>query len=146
MITLGLDKKKTFFTYSDSINCEKKQLLWLDHVEKRLKVKKNVIEDLLFCDAKVDVVIIRMRAVVNDSIHIQIQVVEFWNLKKKMKWKKMTFMIFWVSFKRCVMFGMDENLNHTESYYKIFYKMLLKLSKLSSIFYIIVYLILPHKF
>ena len=42
--------------------------------------KATHIKDYVLCDPKVWVFIIRMRAVVDDSVHVQVKVVELWDL------------------------------------------------------------------
>ena len=52
---------------------------------------KNVAKNLLLGDSKVRIVVVRMGAGVNDSVHIQVQIVElrdlvlFYNLKTFLK-------------------------------------------------------------
>lgn len=46
-----------------------------------LDVLEDIVEDLLFGNAESDVIVVRMRAVVNDSIHVQVQIVELGNLE-----------------------------------------------------------------
>ena len=43
---------------------------------------EDVREDFLLADAKVHVVVVRMRADVNDAVHVEIEIVENGNLKK----------------------------------------------------------------
>lgn len=70
-------------TYSDSIDRQEKQFKRLDHVKDCLQVKENVLEDLLLCDAEMNIIVVRMRAIVDDSIHIQVKIIELGNLKTK---------------------------------------------------------------
>ena len=62
-------------------------LLRSDDAKKALDVMKNVAKNLLLGDSKVRIVVVRMGAGVNDSVHIQVQIVElrdlvlFYNLK-----------------------------------------------------------------
>ena len=44
-------------------------------------IVENIFEDLFFCYSEVRVIIIGMRAIMNDSVHIQIQVIKFWDLQ-----------------------------------------------------------------
>lgn len=44
---------------------------------------ENVHKYLLFRDAKLDVCVVRMRTIVDNTIHVQIQVVELGNLDGK---------------------------------------------------------------
>ena len=51
-------------------------------VTTHLNVVADVFEDLFLCDSEVRVVIFGMRAYMDDAIHVQIQVVKFWQLVK----------------------------------------------------------------
>lgn len=44
---------------------------------------ENVCKNLLFGDAEVNVFIIWMRTLMDDPIHVQIEIVKFWDLEKK---------------------------------------------------------------
>ena len=46
-----------------------------------LNVVENISKDLLFCNSKMRIFIFRVWAHMNNSIHIQIQIVELWKLK-----------------------------------------------------------------
>lgn len=65
---------------SYSINCHKEQLLRLNDLEEDTEVVEDILEDLLLCDPEVRIRIIRVRAVVNNTIHVQIHVVKIWYL------------------------------------------------------------------
>ena len=56
-----------------TIDCSKKKLLWLDDLEKLLNIGKNLEYHFLLC--QLDIGGIAMSAVVNNSIHVQVQVV-----------------------------------------------------------------------
>lgn len=63
-----------------SIHRHEEQLLRFDRPEQSVDVVENVRENLLLGDAKLDVRVVRMRAIVNDSVHVQVQVIELGNL------------------------------------------------------------------
>ena len=49
---------------------------------------EDVREDFLLADAKVHVVVVRMRADVNDAVHVEIEIVENGNLKKRLEFRR----------------------------------------------------------
>ena len=55
-------------------------LTGLNHAEQKLNVVKDVLKDLLLADPEVRVVIIGMRADVDDAVHVEIQIVKLRNL------------------------------------------------------------------
>lgn len=42
---------------------------------------KDVCKNLFLRNAKVDILIIRVGALMDNSIHVKVEIVEFWNLK-----------------------------------------------------------------
>lgn len=50
----------------------------------------DILENLFFCDSEMWVIIFWVRTRMDDAIHVQIQVVKFWKLKKTMKKTKQT--------------------------------------------------------
>lgn len=67
----------------NTVHGHKKQFLRFDRPEQRVDVVENVHENLLFGDAKLNVRVVRMGAIVNDSVHVQVKVVELGNLHSK---------------------------------------------------------------
>lgn len=68
-------------SWCDPIYCHKEQFTRLNHAKQRVNVMKNIQEDLFLGDTELYVSIVRMRAVVYDTVHIQVKVVELWNLE-----------------------------------------------------------------
>ena len=46
-----------------------------------LDVIKNILKDFCFCNSKMWIIVIWMRAWMDDSIHIQVQIIKFRNLR-----------------------------------------------------------------
>lgn len=46
---------------------------------------EDVSKNLFLRDAKMDILIIGVGALVDDAIHVQIEIVKFWNLRRKKK-------------------------------------------------------------
>lgn len=63
-----------------TIHGHEKQFLRLNQSEQRVNVAENVTEYLLLGDAKVYIGVIGMRAHMDDSIHVQVHVIELWQL------------------------------------------------------------------
>lgn len=76
-------------THRNTVNCHEEQLLRLDHVEEKFKIEKNVLENLLFCDPEVNIVIVGMRTVVDDAVHVQVEIVELGHLQEEIWWMKL---------------------------------------------------------
>jgi hypothetical protein len=68
-------------THCHTVNSHEEQLLRLDHVEERLQIKENVAKDLLLGDAKVHVVVVWMTAIVDYSIHVEVEIVKLRHLQ-----------------------------------------------------------------
>jgi hypothetical protein len=64
-----------FCPWCDAINRQKKEFLGFNLCKDMVNVLENGEENVGFGDAKVDVVVILVGAVVNDAIHVQVQVV-----------------------------------------------------------------------
>lgn len=73
-----------FGTWCDTIYGQEKQLLRLDQVEELVDVVVNVLKDLRLLQMEVDITIIRVRAVVDNPVHVQVEIVELRNLRKRM--------------------------------------------------------------
>lgn len=65
----------------DTINGHEEQLLRLDDLEENAEVVEDVLEYLLLRNSEMRVGVIRVRAVVDDAIHVQIHVIEVWYLR-----------------------------------------------------------------
>lgn len=68
-----------------TIHCHEEDLARLDDSEEHLQVMENVSENLFLRDAEVNVLIIWVGALVDDAIHIQVEIVELWNLREERK-------------------------------------------------------------
>lgn len=68
-------------TYRHTVDRHEEKFLRLDHVEQKFEIEENVLENLFLCDTKVYVVVVGMRAVVDDAVHVEIQVVELGHLQ-----------------------------------------------------------------
>ena len=55
-------------------------LSWLNHSEQKLNVVKDILKNLLLADPEVRIIIIGVRTDVDDSIHVQIEIVKLRNL------------------------------------------------------------------
>lgn len=75
-----------FCSWRHTIHRHKEDLARLDDPEKYLKIMEDVCKDLLLRNTKVDILVIRVGALMNNSIHVKIEIVEFGNLEKQ--WKK----------------------------------------------------------
>lgn len=69
-------------SHRNTVHRHEEQLLRLDHVEEKFKIEKNVLENLLLCDPEVNVVIVGMRTVVDDAVHVQVEIVELGHLQE----------------------------------------------------------------
>lgn len=90
-----------FTTYRNTIDSQEEELLGFNHVEQSLKIKENVLEDLLLSYSEVYIIVVRMRAVVDDAIHVEIQTVELWNLLREISKK----ILFWFAVFRLLRFS-----------------------------------------
>lgn len=72
-----------------AVHSHEENLARLDDPEEHLQVVEDVSEDLFLGDAEVDVLIVGVGTLVNDPIHVQVEIVEFWNLKRKKQTKIM---------------------------------------------------------
>lgn len=70
-----------FCSWCHTIHGHKEDLARLDDPEEHLQVMKDVCKNLFFRNAKVDILIIRVGALMDNSIHVKVEIVEFWNLK-----------------------------------------------------------------
>lgn len=70
-----------FCSWSYSINCHEENLPWFNNAEQYLQIVKNIGKNLIFWDSEVDIVIIWMWTLMYNAIHVQVQVVKFWNLQ-----------------------------------------------------------------
>ena len=59
-----------------AIHCHEEHLLGRNDPEENLDVVEDVIENLLLCDSEHGIAIVGMRADVNDSIHVKIEVIK----------------------------------------------------------------------
>lgn len=71
------------------VHSHEEDLPWLDDPEEHLQVMEDVSKYLFLRDAKVDILIIRVRALVDDAVHVQIEIVKLWNLRGDRKLYKM---------------------------------------------------------
>lgn len=55
----------------------------LDDPEEHLQVVEDIREDLLLGNAEVHILIVWVGALVYNPVHVQIEVVKLWNLRKK---------------------------------------------------------------
>ena len=62
------------------VNGHEEHFPWLDHAEQHLDVVEDVRDDLLLCDPEVRIIVVGVRTVVDDPVHVQIQVVKLRNL------------------------------------------------------------------
>lgn len=70
-----------FCSWCHTIHSHKEDFARLDDPEEHLQVMKDVCKNLFLRNAKVDILIIRVGALMDDSIHVKVEIVEFWNLK-----------------------------------------------------------------
>lgn len=63
-----------------TIHCHEKDLAWLNNSKENLHIVEDVSKNLLLRDAKMDILIIWMGALMNDPIHVQIEIVKLWYL------------------------------------------------------------------
>ena len=63
-----------------SIDGHEEHLPWLDHSEEHLDVVEDVRDDLLLRNPKVWIIVVGVRAVVDDPVHVEVQVVKLRNL------------------------------------------------------------------
>lgn len=66
-----------------AIHRHEEDLTRLDNPEENLQVMKDVGKNLLLRNAKVDILIIWVGALMNNPIHVQIEIVKLWNLKSE---------------------------------------------------------------
>lgn len=66
-----------------TVDGHEEHLAWLDHAEQHLNVVEDVSKDLLLRYAEMGIGIVRVRAHVDDAVHVQIQVVKLRYLKTK---------------------------------------------------------------
>lgn len=67
-----------------TIHSHEENFAWLDDSEEHLQIMKNVSENLLLRDAKMHILVVWVGTLVNDPVHVQIEIVKFRNLKKEM--------------------------------------------------------------
>lgn len=68
-----------------AVHGHEEDLPWLDDPEEHLQVMEDVSKNLLLRDAKVDIFIVGVRALVDDAVHVQIEIVKLWNLREERK-------------------------------------------------------------
>ena len=61
-----------FSSRCNSINCHEENFSGSNYSKKTLDVVKDVFEDLLFRNAKVGIIIVWMRARVDNTVHVKI--------------------------------------------------------------------------
>lgn len=66
-----------------AIHRHEEDLARLDDPEEHLQVMEDVSKNLLLRNAKVDILVVRVGALMNNPVHVQIEIVKFWNLKSK---------------------------------------------------------------
>lgn len=64
-----------------TIHSHEEDLARLDDPEEHLQVMEDVCKNLFLRDAKVDILIVWVRTLVDDAIHVQIEIVKLWNLR-----------------------------------------------------------------
>lgn len=65
-----------------TIHRHEENLARLDDPEEHLQVMEDVCKNLFLRNAKVDIFIVWVRTLVDDAVHVQIEVVKLWNLTK----------------------------------------------------------------
>lgn len=75
-----------FCSRRHAVHRHEENLARLDDPEEHLKIVEDVCKNLLLRNAKVDILVIRVGALMNNSIHVKIEIVEFGNLKNNV-WK-----------------------------------------------------------
>lgn len=70
-----------FCSWRHAIHRHEEDLAWLDDPEEHLQIVEDVCKNLLLRNSKVDILVIGMGALMNNSIHVKIEIVEFGNLK-----------------------------------------------------------------
>lgn len=71
-----------FCSRRHAVHRHEKDLAGLDDPEEHLQIVEDVCKNLLLRNSKVDILVIGVGALMNDSIHVQIEIVEFGNLWK----------------------------------------------------------------
>ena len=69
--------------WCDAIHRHEEDLARLDDPEEHFQVVEDVSKNLFLRNAKVNVLVIRVGTLVDDPIHVQIEIVKLWNLEKK---------------------------------------------------------------
>lgn len=77
-----------FCSRSHTINSHEEHLPRFNNAKQHLQVVKNISKDFIIWNSEVNIIIIRMWTLMYDSIHIQVQVVKFRNLRRKEKWSR----------------------------------------------------------
>lgn len=70
-------------SWCHTIHSHEENLARLDDPEENLQVMEDVCKNLFLRDAKVDVLVIGMGTLVDNPIHVQIQIVKLWDLKNR---------------------------------------------------------------
>lgn len=65
-----------------TIHCHEENFARLDDSEEYLHVMEDVSKNLLLRNAKVNILIIWVWTLMNNPVHVQIEIVKFWNLKR----------------------------------------------------------------
>lgn len=79
-----------------AIHRHEEDLARLDDPEEHLQVMEDVSKNLLLRNAKVDILVVRVGALMNNPVHVQIEIVKFWNLESE----------------KCFFFALDTSLNN----------------------------------
>lgn len=72
-----------FCSRSHTVNSHKEHFPRFNNSKQHLQVVKNVSKDFVIWNSEVNIIIIRMGTLMYNPIHIQVQVIKFWNLKRK---------------------------------------------------------------
>ena len=68
-------------TGRNTVNSHIKEFLGSNLAKEMLDVGKDVEEDLLFGDAGMHIIGIAMRAGMNQTVHVQVEIVKLWNVR-----------------------------------------------------------------
>lgn len=64
----------------DSIHSHEEHLPGLDDAKEHFEVVEDVGKDLLLSDTEVYVLVVGVRALVDDPVHVQVQIIKLWDL------------------------------------------------------------------
>lgn len=70
-----------------AVHRHEEDLARLDDPEENLQVMEDIGKDFLLGNAEVDILVVRVGTLVDDPVHVQIEIVKFWNLNRERKMK-----------------------------------------------------------